>query len=113
MEEVLTDAKIEYDEDVLKIIAQAAAGGMRDALSMLDQVVSFSADKMTIEDALLVTGSIGQDVFFQLAEALIDKRYSKGLSLYRKVNEDGKDPVRLTEDFITFYRDLTCLACCS
>ena len=109
MEEVLTDAKIEYDEDVLKIIAQAAAGGMRDALSMLDQVVSFSADKMTIADALLVTGSIGQDVFFQLADALIEKDIAKALACIEKLIEDGKDPVRLTEDFITFYRDLLVL----
>ena len=109
MEEVLIDAKIEYDVDVLKIIAQAAAGGMRDALSMLDQVVSFSADKMTIEDALLVTGSIGQDVFFQLADALIEKDIAKALACIEKLIEDGKDPVRLTEDFITFYRDLLVL----
>lgn len=109
MEEVLTDAKIEYDENVLKIIAQAAAGGMRDALSMLDQVVSFSEDKMTIEDALLVTGSIGQDVFFQLADALIEKDIARALACIEKLIEDGKDPVRLTEDFITFYRDLLVL----
>lgn len=109
MEEVLTDSKIEYDVNVLKIIAQAAAGGMRDALSMLDQVVSFSAGKMTIEDALLVTGSIGQDVFFQLADALIEKDIAKALASIEKLIEDGKDPVRLTEDFITFYRDLLIL----
>jgi DNA polymerase-3 subunit gamma/tau len=109
MEEVLTDAKIEYDENVLKIIAQSAAGGMRDALSMLDQVVSFSEDKMTIEDALLVTGSIGQDVFFQLADALIEKDIARALACIEKLIEDGKDPVRLTEDFITFYRDLLVL----
>ncbi|WP_391118786.1 DNA polymerase III subunit gamma/tau [Psychrobacillus sp. L3] len=109
MKEVLIDAKIEYDEHVLKIIAQAAAGGMRDALSMLDQVVSFSGEKMTLEDALLVTGSIGQDVFFQLANALIEKDVAKALSCVEQLVDDGKDPVRLTEDFITFYRDLLVL----
>ncbi|MEI4771960.1 DNA polymerase III subunit gamma/tau [Psychrobacillus sp. FJAT-51614] len=109
MKEVLIDANIEYDENVLKIIAQAAAGGMRDALSMLDQVVSFSGEKMTIEDALLVTGSIGQDVFFQLANALIEKDVAKALSCVEQLIDDGKDPVRLTEDFITFYRDLLVL----
>ncbi|QFF97363.1 DNA polymerase III subunit gamma/tau [Psychrobacillus glaciei] len=109
MKEVLNDAKIEYDEHVLKIIAQAAAGGMRDALSMLDQVVSFSGEKMTLEDALLVTGSIGQDVFFQLANALIEKDVAKALSCVEQLVDDGKDPVRLTEDFITFYRDLLVL----
>ena len=109
MKEVLTDAAIEYDENVLKIIAQAAAGGMRDALSMLDQVVSFSGEKMTIADALLVTGSIGQDVFFQLTDALIEQDVAKALGYVEQLVEDGKDPVRLTEDFITFYRDLLVL----
>jgi len=109
MKEVLTDAAIEYDVNVLKIIAQAAAGGMRDALSMLDQVVSFSGEKMTIQDALLVTGSIGQEVFFQLADALIEKDVARALGYVEQLVEDGKDPVRLTEDFITFYRDLLIL----
>ena len=109
MKEVLVDAKIEYDENVLRIIAQAAAGGMRDALSMLDQVVSFSGEKMTIEDALLVTGTIGQDIFLQLSEALIEKDVAKALSFVEKLVDEGKDPVRLTEDFITFHRDLLVL----
>ena len=43
---------------------------MRDALSMLDQVVSFSGEKMTLEDALLVTGSIGQDVFLSTSRCV-------------------------------------------
>ena len=38
---------------------------MRDALSLLDQAISFSSDKVTIEDALLVTGAVSQDVFTQ------------------------------------------------
>ena len=52
MKTVLADTGIESDEGTLKVIAQAASGGMRDALSMLDQVVSFSGDKLTVEDAL-------------------------------------------------------------
>lgn len=106
MVEVLDDAKIPYNEQVLKVIAQAAAGGMRDALSLLDQVVSFSGDEMTIEDALLVTGSISQDMFYNLAEALLAKDIGQALTLLGQLVRDGKDPVRLTEDFITFFRDL-------
>ncbi|TWT05847.1 DNA polymerase III subunit gamma/tau [Planomicrobium sp. CPCC 101079] len=106
MVEVLTDAQIPYNEQVLKIIAQAAAGGMRDALSLLDQVVSFSGDEMTIDDALLVTGSISQDMFYSIAEALLAKDIGQALSLLEQLVRDGKDPVRLVEDFITFFRDL-------
>ncbi|WP_203335036.1 DNA polymerase III subunit gamma/tau [Planococcus beigongshangi] len=106
MIEVLDDAQIPYNEQVLKIIAQAAAGGMRDALSLLDQVVSFSGDEMSIEDALLVTGSISQDMFYDIAESLLAKDIGQALTLLEQLVRDGKDPVRLVEDFITFFRDL-------
>src|SRR6185437_3994461 len=65
LETVLQDVGISADEGALKIIAQAAKGGMRDALSMLDQVASFSGEKLTAENALLVTGVIGEDVFLE------------------------------------------------
>lgn len=109
MKVVLADTGIESDEDTLKVIAQAASGGMRDALSMLDQVVSFSGDKLTVEDALLVTGSIGEDVFYQLANALLEKDAGAALSLFDKLISEGKDVSRLAEDMITFFRDLLLL----
>jgi DNA polymerase-3 subunit gamma/tau len=109
MKTVLRDTGIESDEDVLKIIAQAASGGMRDALSMLDQVVSFSGETLTVEDALLVTGSIGEDVFYQLAGALLEKDAGAALSLFDRLITEGKDVSRLAEDLITFFRDLLLL----
>ena len=109
MKTVLADTGIESDEGALKVIAQAASGGMRDALSMLDQVVSFSGDKITIEDALLVTGSIGEDIFHQLAEALLGKDAGMVLTLLDRLIAEGKDVSRLAEDLITFFRDLLLL----
>lgn len=106
---VLNDTGIAFDEGALKVIAQAASGGMRDALSMLDQVVSFSGEKLTIEDALLVTGSIGEDIFYQLAEALLAKDAGVVLSLLDRLITEGKDVSRLAEDLITFFRDLLLL----
>ena len=109
MKIVLLDTGIESEEEVLKIIAQAASGGMRDALSMLDQVVSFSGESLTVEDALLVTGSIGEDVFYQLAEALLEKDAGSALSLFDHLITEGKDVSRLAENLITFFRDLLLL----
>ena len=109
MRTVLADTGIDSDDGTLKIIAQAASGGMRDALSMLDQVVSFSGDKLTVEDALLVTGSIGENVFYQLAEALLGKDAGSALSLLNQLIAEGKDVSRLAEDLITFFRDLLLL----
>lgn len=106
---VLQDTEIESDEGALKVIAQAASGGMRDALSMLDQVVSFSGEQLTVEDALLVTGAIGEDIFYQLAQALQDKDAGAALSLLDELVSEGKDVTRLAEDLITFFRDLLLL----
>ena len=75
-----------YEEQALKVIAQAAAGGMRDALSLLDQVVSFSGEKLQLENALLVTGSVSQDVFYDIVIALKRKRCSTSIIVSRRVN---------------------------
>lgn len=109
MTHVLKDADIEADASALKVIAQAASGGMRDALSMLDQVVSFSGDRVTAEEALLVTGSVGEDIFHQLAEALLTKDAGAALTLLNRLIAEGKDVSRLAEDLITFFRDLLLL----
>ena len=109
MKTVLADAGIVSDEGTLKVIAQSASGGMRDALSMLDQVASFSGDQLNVKDALLVTGSIGEDIFYQLAEALLNKDAGAALSLLDQLISEGKDVSRLAEDLITFFRDLLLL----
>lgn len=106
---VLEDIHLPYEEQALKVIAQAANGGMRDALSLLDQVVSFSGDKLTLENALLVSGSVSQDVFYDLVAALKEKDIAQVLSLLEHLIAEGKDPLRLSEDLITFFRDLLLL----
>lgn len=106
MKIVLEDIQLSYDEQALKVIAKSAAGGMRDALSMLDQVVSFSGDKVTLEDALFVTGSISQEIFYDLAKSLAQKDVAKVLAMLEQLMSEGKDAVRLSEDLITFFRDL-------
>ena len=58
MQYILDQKHVEYENDALWVIANAAEGGMRDALSILDQVLSFSDNQVRLDDALLVTGSV-------------------------------------------------------
>ena len=109
MKVVLEDISMGYDEQALKAIAQASAGGMRDALSLLDQVVSFSNESVQLEDVLLVTGSVSQDAFYDIAISLQQKGVAQVLSRVEELISDGKEPLRLAEDFITFFRDLLLL----
>lgn len=99
-----TDAA--YEEQALQIIARAAEGGMRDALSLLDQAISFSEDRVTVEDALSVTGAVSQGFLNKLARAVKDRDAASGLEFLEELLFQGKDPSRFIEDFILYYRDM-------
>ena len=95
------------DEQALQIIARAAEGGMRDALSLLDQAISFSTnDIVTVEDALTVTGSVSQVFMGDLVQMINQKNVSRVLELLKELLSLGKDPVRLIEDLILYFRDM-------
>ncbi|MHC0039604.1 DNA polymerase III subunit gamma/tau [Pseudoneobacillus sp. C159] len=106
MKLIVDETNVRYEEKALHIIARAAEGGMRDALSLLDQAISFSDDQVTSEDALTVTGSVSQGLFNQLASSILDKNVASALDIVTQVLSQGKDPVRFVEDFILYYRDM-------
>ena len=106
MKLITQETGVECDDRPLQIIARAAEGGMRDALSLLDQAISFSDERVTEEDALAVTGSVSQGFLNQLASAIIDKDVASGLEALEELLYHGKDPSRFIEDFILFYRDM-------
>jgi DNA polymerase III subunit gamma/tau len=106
MKQIVEESGVDCDDTALQIIARAAEGGMRDALSLLDQAISFSQDRVTIEDALTVTGTVSQNFLNQLAKAIYEKNAAVGLEALDELLLQGKDPARFIEDMIFFYRDM-------
>ncbi|MGX6446413.1 DNA polymerase III subunit gamma/tau [Neobacillus sp. K501] len=106
MKLIVDETGVACDEDALKMIARAAEGGMRDALSLLDQAISFSQERVTVEDALTVTGSVSQGFLNKLASAVDEKDVARGLEALEELLFHGKDPSRFIEDFILYYRDM-------
>ncbi len=106
MKTVMDGTGLAYDEAALQIIARAAKGGMRDALSLLDQAISYSADKVTEVDALEITGSVSGAFLAEVTEAVYEKRVIDALENLNKAFESGKDPLRLVEELIFYYRDM-------
>lgn len=106
MRYILTQKEVDYDEDALQTIAKAAEGGMRDALSILDQALSFSEGALQTEDAMRITGSITQELLEDYIEALYLHETEKGLNILHALIAEGKDPSRFVEDMILFSRDL-------
>ncbi len=106
MKRITEETGVRCEEQALNIIARAADGGMRDAISLLDQAISFSDDYVTVEDALTVTGSVSQSLLSDLAHAVENRDAAAGLAALEQLMAEGKDAVRFIEDFIMFYRDL-------
>ncbi|MBC1336438.1 DNA polymerase III subunit gamma/tau [Listeria booriae] len=103
---ILDEEKIAYDEKALDIVARAAEGGMRDALSLLDQVISYGTQGVTVADALEITGSVAQGMLTELVQAVIDSDAKQALEKLSGLLAEGKDPVRLVEDLLVFFRDV-------
>ncbi|MEH7098367.1 DNA polymerase III subunit gamma/tau [Neobacillus vireti] len=106
MKLIVEETGVNCDETALQMIARAAEGGMRDALSLLDQAISYSQDRVTLEDALTVTGSVSQGFLNKLAQAFQEGDVSRGLEALDELLFHGKDPARFIEDLILFYRDM-------
>ena len=106
MKLIVEESNVQYEDQALHIIAKAAEGGMRDALSLLDQAISYSQDQVTVEDALTVTGSVSQGFLNKLAKSITEKDVATGLEALDTLLFHGKDPARFIEDLIYFYRDL-------
>ncbi len=103
---VVEAENIAINNDSLQALARAADGGMRDALSLLDQVVSFSEDTVQLEDVLSITGATSEQVLGQLVKAACEKNTLQALQSFHQLMKEGKDPNRLVEDLIFYYRDL-------
>src|SRR5690625_971195 len=106
LKEIVTAEEIDIPQEALESIALTAEGGMRDALSILDQAISYGGNEVTLEDVLAVTGSVSQNILTEMAEALLESKTEEALFLLDEMIQAGKDPSRFVYDFIYFLRDL-------
>lgn len=97
---------IEADPHALSLVARAAEGGMRDALSILDQVISFSESNITIEDVLAVTDTVSDTFLSRTVTAFLNQHVEEALQMVNEVIDHGKDPIRFLEDLIFYLRDI-------
>ncbi|HHW36671.1 MAG TPA: DNA polymerase III subunit gamma/tau [Bacillales bacterium] len=106
MKEITDSNNIETEEQALPLIAKAAEGGMRDALSLLDQAISFSGERVTVEDVLSITGAVSQQFLVETAGNLLNRDVVEALHIVDKLLKLGKEPTRFIEDLIFYFRDM-------
>lgn len=106
MRMITEELEIKVDDSVLSLIARNSDGAMRDALSLLDQCVSFSNARIEYEDALELLGIANHDIIFKLVDKIIEKGLEDSLNTLDEINASGKDINQLVKDLIGHFRNL-------
>ncbi|MDU0434789.1 DNA polymerase III subunit gamma/tau [Staphylococcus haemolyticus] len=102
---VAEEQQLDYDNEALEFIAKASEGGMRDALSIMDQAIAFGDEHLTLQDALDVTGSVDEAALNELFKDVVDGNVKNAFTRYHQFISEGKEVNRLINDMIYFVRD--------
>lgn len=104
--EICQKEGITADADALQYIARLSDGGMRDALSILDQISSFTDGNVTYQQVLGMTGGIPSEQFARLANAILESDMGQLLELVEQMMHEGKSADKCLENLLYYFRDL-------
>lgn len=97
---------LEYEDEAINYIARTSEGGMRDALSIMDQVIAYSNDLITLDDAVMITGGIKSEELNDWLKLIEQKDSREAFITYHRFIDEGKDPTRLIHELVYYIRDI-------
>ncbi|TFB11258.1 DNA polymerase III subunit gamma/tau [Candidatus Marinimicrobia bacterium MT.SAG.2] len=104
--EIMKKEKIDIDEDSLLLIAKKADGGMRDALSLLDQVISFTDGSVNFSSVRSILSVVDEEIFFSITDLAMTGNSLKGLEIVDDLMSQGYDPETLISGLLEHLRSL-------
>lgn len=104
--EVINSMNLDFEEKAVRIVAKSAKGGMRDALSILDQVISFDPNRVSVKNALLVTGSTDSDVLSDYLSYIVDGKIESAINLVQSLLYKGQGHQRFLEDLSEYIKNV-------
>lgn len=106
MKEICDDVNVVVDDRALNLIARNSQGALRDALSILDQCMSFSENDIEYKDVVDLLGTVNIEQLFEMAEYVIKEDTKKCLEILNEFVVWGKDIKNLIDDLIDHFRNL-------
>ena len=103
---IANEEKINVDDDALEEIARLSDGGLRDAISLFDQSIAYSDDKITIDDIHEMNGTVSQYDLEEIINNILDKNILEIFNKFDEYNEKGKNLIKLTEEMLLFLRNI-------
>ncbi len=98
--------EIEVPDAALALVARAARGAYRDAVSTLDQLAAATGKKITVQDVLQLLGAIEEEALFRLCDLIVDRDTAGSLTFIEELSEQGQDLGRLVTDLLEHLRHL-------
>ncbi|MEC0242653.1 DNA polymerase III subunit gamma/tau [Paenibacillus dokdonensis] len=106
LRQIVQEEGMEADNEALQYIARLSDGGMRDALSILDQIASFTGGHVSYEQVLSMTGGIASEQFGRLAGAIHKGDAGLVLQMVEDFMQEGKSADKCMENLLYYFRDL-------
>ena len=106
MEKIAREVDVKIEPKGLELIARNSDGAMRDALSILDQCLSFSKEEITYDYVISVLGIVNNDLMISMVDDIIDNDIESVLDNLDRVIEDGIDIRQFIKDMIVHFRNL-------
>lgn len=108
------EEKINISDDALFAIAKNSAGGMRDSISLLDQLSLLGVSKeITAEDVNAVLGRISFDTLFKLSEKIIASSPSEAIEILNEIYNSGNEPLQILTNLSEYFKNLLIVKTCS
>ena len=106
LKKIAEKENIRADDDALNIIAQKADGALRDALSIFDQLVSFTQGKLTYQAVIKHLNVLDYDYYFRLTDNFLQGNYQENLLIFDEILQKGFDPQHFLNGLAEHFRNL-------
>ena len=109
LEDIVQEEGVEISEEALSAIARKAAGGMRDAISVLDQCIAFAGQRIELEHVEMVLGTVSEEATAALVDTVMQQDYEQLFLSLNDFLQQGKDIKQILRDCIQYCRQLLLL----
>lgn len=106
LKRICAHEEIQYDEEIFGYMVREADGSMRDAESLLDQIIAYGGKRISEKDVIDVIGVVEQDTIYKIVSSVIKGDPRTGLELAEQALEQGYDAYQLYKGLITFLREM-------